>query len=210
MMDESASATPERAMADDDDHDPEPGSEDPVAQLPEVIGPGRIELTLWTAALGGDPVAHDISFKWDGGASADWYEDISSATGGLSVMSSSPVRGVMAWPDGKDVTLTFTWNDLELEGHAVLPGMAPTLDGDPSKPKAWIRLAEAVLKFVLLDLGSGSRRSAQYFDADGWSVDMDDLLREFLLDGAAGETSRDFQTWLDGRVAAGTYTVQQQ
>ncbi|GFM18349.1 MULTISPECIES: hypothetical protein [Mycobacteriaceae] len=214
MGDESADAIPDRVVAqeetDEAEHYVEPWEEDPAAQLQEVVEPGRIELTLWTAALGGDPVAHDVSFKWSGGTTADWYEDISSTTEGLSVMSSSPVRGVMAWPDGKDVMLTFTWSDLELEGHAVLPEMAPTLGGDPTHPKAWLHLAEALLQFVLLDLGSGSRRSTPYYDADGWSVDIDDLLREFLSGNGAGKASEDFQTWLDDRVAAGKYTIEQQ
>jgi hypothetical protein len=193
---------------DDDEQYLEPWEEDPAKQLPEVIEPGRIGLTLWTTALGGDPVAHEVFFDWDGGSTADWYEDISSSTEGLSVMSSSPARGVMAWPDGKDVVLTFSWSDLGLEGHDMLPGMAPALAGGPTNPKAWLRLAEAVLNFVLLDLGSGSRTSTQYYEADGeWDVEIEDLLREYLNGDGGPKTSHDFQTWLDDAVAAGKYTL---
>lgn len=97
--------------------DLDPWQEDPADQLPSEITPGQFTITLWTTALGGDPVAHDVSFTWDGSQTADWYEDISWQNDELSVMSSSPVSGVLAWPNGTDVLLTFRWGDLGLEGH---------------------------------------------------------------------------------------------
>src|SRR5271156_162630 len=104
--------------------DVDPWDEDPVDQLPAVIEPGSIEFTLWTSALGGDPVAHDISFTWDGQHTAEWDEDISTLND-LSPGSSSPVWGIVSWPDGSDVLLTYTWTDFEMQGHDRLPGAAP-------------------------------------------------------------------------------------
>lgn len=51
------------------------------------------------------------SFNWDGDRTAEWFEDISPETGALSSASSSPVWGVVSWPDGNYVVLTYTWGD---------------------------------------------------------------------------------------------------
>lgn len=118
--------------------DLDPWQEDPADQLPSEITPGQFTITLWTTALGGDPVAHDVSFTWDGSQTAEWYEDISSQNDGLSVMSSSPVGGVLAWPNGKDVLLTFRWGDLGLEGHDRFSNLAPAKSGNVSDPDDWI------------------------------------------------------------------------
>ena len=61
---------------DVDEVNEDPWDEDPVDQLPSVVEPGRINLTLWTSALGGDPQAYDISFNWDGDDTAEWFEDM--------------------------------------------------------------------------------------------------------------------------------------
>ena len=107
--------------------DLDPWQKDPADQLPAVIKRGRIEFTLWTDVLGGDPQGHDIALKWDGHHTVEWLEDISMSGGDLSPGSSSPTSGVASWPNGHDVQLTYSWNDLGLRGYARLADVAPTL-----------------------------------------------------------------------------------
>jgi len=140
------------------EEEPQPWDDDPVDQLPDVIEPGRISFTLWSTIAGGDPVAYDIDFTWDGRREAEWFEDISMANGNLSPASSSPITGTAAWPNGQDVDLTYDWSEIGKEGHAVLVGAAPTR-GDPGSdqgardPQQWIRLGEAILDFIYQEMG---------------------------------------------------------
>jgi hypothetical protein len=185
--------------------DLDPWQEDPTEQLPKVIQPGRVDLTIWTTALGGDPEAHDVHFTWDGAHTADWYEDI-SLVNGLSFASSSPAHGMLAWPDGENVELTYTWDEMGLEGHSRLAGMAPTSGGSAGDPGQWVRLADAVIDFVLLTLGSGGGADAvEYLDAVGDRiVDVHELFRDYL--GARLLVSQaDFGGWLETQIAAGSY-----
>lgn len=188
--------------------DLDPWQEDPAEKLPNVIESGDVHITLWTTALGGDPVAHDVDFAWDGAHTADWYEDISIVNGGLSPASSSPARGVLAWPDGEDVVLTYTWSEMGLEGHARLVGMAPTNGGSASDPTQWIRLAKAVVDFVLLDLGSVSGADpVEYLDTvSGCITDLHEILREYLATNA-NTPQVDFGYWLDAQLAAERYEI---
>ncbi|MGV0795500.1 hypothetical protein ABQF26_00935, partial [Mycolicibacterium elephantis] len=105
-----------------------PWQVDPVEQLPDVVEPGPINLTLWSTALGGGPVAYDVSFNWDGRHLAEWREDISMVNDDLSFASSAPVWGVAAWPRGRDVQLTYQWPDLGKLGYDKLTGVAPIVD----------------------------------------------------------------------------------
>jgi hypothetical protein len=188
-----------------------PWDEDPVDQLPSVIEPGSIGFTLWTSALGGDPVAYDIFFKWDGQHTAEWDEDI-GAVNDLSPASSAPVRGIASWPAGNDVLLTYTWSDLGRRGYRLLPGVAPTCD-DPQgakDPRQWIRFGEALLNFILLDLGSGEDDPeewfAEYYDpAHDTVMDLHDMFRAFLNSAGSNGVLPDFDDWLKNVVAAGTY-----
>ena len=192
--------------------DEDPWDEDPVKQLPDVIEAGSINVTLWTSALGGDPVAHDTSFTWDGQHTAEWWQDISSVNDGLSPASSSPARGIASWPDGDDVLLTYTWDDLGMQGHDRLPGAAPTSGGpDGSKdPQLWVDFADALLDFVLLDLGNGRDTpvewSAQYFDtAQATEMDFHEVFQAFLDSADGQRAGADFDEWLGNAVAAGAY-----
>jgi hypothetical protein len=189
----------------------DPWDEDPKSQLPEVIEAGSINVTLWTSALGGDPVAHDISFTWDGQHTAEWWQDISSVND-LSPGSSSPSWGIASWPDADDVLLTYTWDDLEMQGHDLLPVAAPTKGGpDGSKdPQLWIDFADTLLDFVLLDLGNGrdtpAEWSAQYLDtAQDTQIDFHDVFRDFLNSADGHRAGADFDEWLGNAVAAGAY-----
>ncbi|ORV47816.1 hypothetical protein AWC02_08215 [Mycolicibacter engbaekii] len=186
--------------------DLEPWQEEPIDQLPKAIEPGDVHITVWTTAFGGHPVAHDVDFSWDGAHTAEWHEDISGVNGGLSIASSSPARGVLAWPDSKDVLLTYTWSELGLEGHARLVGMAPTNGGCVSDPAQWVRLSDAIVKFVLVDLGSSSdERSVEYLDkARDHIVDIHDASRQYLTTNSA-ISQIDFGSWLEMQLATGRY-----
>jgi hypothetical protein len=191
--------------------DLEPLQKDPVDQLPAVIEPGSIKFTLWTSAMGGDSVAHDISFTWHGQHTAEWFQDISTVNG-LSPGSSSPASGIVSWPDGNDVLLTYTWSDLGIQGHDRLPGAAPTSnDAQGAKdPQQWIRLGEALLNFVLLDLGAGrdtpEEWSAEYHDlAQDTVVDFHELFRAYLDSADSDGVLPDFDGWISNAVTAGTY-----
>ncbi len=185
-----------------------PWQEDPADGLPKVIESGAVNITLWTTAHGGDPVAHDVCFRWDGAHTADWIEDISIVNGGLSPASSSPVRGVLGWPDGEDVVLTYTWSDLGLEGHARLAGLAPTNGGSAGDPAQWVRLADALVEFVLLDLGAADgERRVEYLDAGGdCVVDIHEVLRDYLCSNEA-TSEADFGSWLEIQLTAGHYRI---
>jgi hypothetical protein len=104
----------------------DPWEEDPADQLPDVIEPGHISLVLWSTAAGGDYVAYDVSFTWNGKRWADWYQDISMVGGGLSPLSSSPITGTADWANGRDVNLTYEWSEMGYEGSDVWAGVAPT------------------------------------------------------------------------------------
>lgn len=193
---------------DVDEVNEDPWDEDPVDQLPSVVEPGRINLTLWTSALGGDPQAYDISFNWDGDDTAEWFEDISPETGALSPASSSPVWGVVSWPDGNDVVLTYTWGDFGMRGYRRLAGMAPSA-GDPQR---WVNLGEALVELVLLDIGSGmdeddSLAPAYCDPAEDEVIELDDLFRAFLGEVGTTKPCPDFDSWLDDKLTAGAYEI---
>lgn len=191
-----------------DETNEDPWDEDPVDQLPSVVEPGHINLTLWTNALGGDPQAYDISFNWAGGHTAEWFEDISPDTGALSPASSSPVWGVVSWPDGNDVVLTYTWGDFDMRGYRRLTGMAPSA-GDPQQ---WVNLGEALVELVLLDIGSGmdaeDSLALAYCDtAEDEVIELDDLFRAFLDEVGTKKPCPDFDAWLDDKLDAGLYEI---
>lgn len=129
--------------------------EESVFQLPAVIEPGPIGFTLWSTFGGGEPVADDFFFGWDGCRAAHWRQDISPATWQPSFhqASSSPIIGTAAWPNGQDVELTYHWSEMGKRGKGVLIGAAPTSDHPDSDegardPQQWIRLGEALLQFL--------------------------------------------------------------
>jgi hypothetical protein len=129
--------------------------EDSVDQLPSFIEAGPIAFTLWSTFGDGEPVADDIFFRWDGRRAAQWRQDISPATWPPSFHqeSSSPITGTAAWPNGKDVELTYHWGEIGKEGKGVLVGAAPTSDHPDSDqgardPQRWIRLGQVLLDFL--------------------------------------------------------------
>lgn len=100
----------------DDDQD-EGGRPD---ECPDAIAPGSFGFTFWRVDSDGNDIGTDVGFTWDGESEADWYQDISSKTEGLSVMSSSPVGGTLRWPNGQDVEVTYSASDFDIEGETVL------------------------------------------------------------------------------------------
>jgi hypothetical protein len=190
-----------------------PWQKDPLDQLPEVIKRGRIRFTIWTTALG-DRQGHEVTLKWDGGHTVEWYEDISPDTGALSPASSSPAWGVASWPDSRDVLLTYTWHDLGLRGYAKLEGAAPIGEGphDATDPRQWLRFGQALIEFVLLDLGSGRHDPNElpdeyYLPAKDKVLELDDVFRVFLKELRTGQATQGFDEWLSGRLQSGVYTV---
>ena len=149
----------------------------------------------------------------DGYHTAEWDEDISDLNY-LSPASSSPVWGVASSPDGNDVLLTYTWGDFGMQGHDRLPGVAPTC-GAPQgakDPRQWIRFGEALLEFILLDLGLGrdtlEEWSAEYYDpAQEAVMDFHKMFRIFLNDAGSNGVLPDFDDWLRDVVTAGTYEI---
>lgn len=190
-----------------------PWQKNPAEQLRRVIKRGRITFTLWTDALGGGRQAYDVTLKWNGRHTVEWFEDISPANGGLSPASSSPTWGVASWPNGRDVLLTYTWIDLGLRGYARLAGAAPTLDAQGLVgPDEWIRFGQTLVDFVLLDLGSGrperDKLAAEYYcPATNKLIDLDDLFRVYLGVDVAGEVPKEFDEWLRDKLSDGTYTT---
>jgi hypothetical protein len=120
----------------------------PLKQLPHVIDPGQIRLTLWWGST-----AHDVVFKWDGEREAEWHVDISDDNPGLSPMSSAPVWGTAAWTNCKDLYVTYSSLAFGIEGEDVLEGEAPTAgaaepDQAIHEPQRWVNFAENILCFV--------------------------------------------------------------
>lgn len=190
-----------------------PWQKNPADQLRKAIKRGRIKFTLWTDALGGDRQAYDIALKWNGKHTVEWFEDISPASAGLSPASSSPTWGVASWPNGRDVLLTYTWIDLGLRGYARLAGAAPTTDPQGLvEPNEWIRLGQALVDFILLDLGSGSRDRDKlaaefYCPAGNKVIELDDMFRVYLAAAGRGEGIKEFDEWLRDKLSDGSYTT---
>lgn len=184
-----------------------PWQVDPIEQLPNVLGPGKIELTLWTDAFGDGPQAYDVRFNWDGHRSSSWYSDISMQTAGLSVMSSSPGRGMLAWPNGRDVYLTYRWLDFSVEGHDVLADTVPLDDSGgmhTTSPSFWISLGYRIIEFVLQKHGSGDSCKEYLDKVDDVVLDLDEMFEQYLL--ANDERFRsDFRTWLEDTTSTGRY-----
>lgn len=190
-----------------------PWQKNPADQLRKVIKRGRIKFTLWTDALGGGRQAYDIALKWNGKHTVEWFEDVSPASAGLSPASSSPAWGVASWPNGRDVLLTYTWIDLGLQGYARLAGAAPTRDSRGLvSPHKWISFGQALLDFVLLDLGSGNHErdklAAEYYcPASNTVIDLDDMFRVYLAAAERDEVTQEFDKWLRDKLSDGTYTT---
>lgn len=129
----------------------DPWEEDPAEQLPEVINPGRIGMTLWANDPDGSPKAWDVAFAWAGGRAAEWSQDISLAGGDLSPASSSPITGTIDWAGGRDIELTYQWSEGDSEGNGVVSVAAPA-DDVLSERQTWIRLGFVVINFLYQEL----------------------------------------------------------
>ncbi len=174
-----------------------------------MIEPGAIELTLWTDPYGEGPRAFDVAFDWDGHQSATWYADISTLNDGLSVMSSSPGHGILAWPDGKNVLLTYNWSDFSVEGHDILSQIASTDDSigtGATAPDFWIKLGYNIVDFVLTNHGSGDARTEYLDTVDDVVLDLDEMFERYLL-GNDTQPQSDFSAWLENMTSTGRYRL---
>lgn len=187
----------------------EPWQEDPVDQLPTVIEPGRIGLTVWAENPWGDePLENEVVMTWDGGHMIDWSVVSGS---GLGMASSVSFRGIAGWPDGKDVHLSYGSGDVGVRGAATLRGAAPTSGGGASvnEPESCVKLAEELVSLVgefADSAGEGNEYAAEYHrPADEWWGEFDDLFRLFLGSGGPDGSLPSFDNWLDDALESGTY-----
>lgn len=121
---------------------------DPLTQLPNVIKPGYIGLTLWPGNT-----AYEVTFRWDGGREAKWSHDISDANAGLSPMSSAPVFGTATWLNGRDLVTTYSSGDFGIDGEDVIEGAAPTAGAEDADrvmrdPQRWVDFAQMIHGYV--------------------------------------------------------------
>lgn len=183
--------------------------EDPVDQLPKVIEPGRIGLSLWEEPSWGDePLESDVVMTWDGEHTIDWSVVSGS---GLGMASSVSFCGIAGWPNGKDVHLSYYSGDFGVRGAATLIGAAPTSGGAnvTNDPQRWVDLAQ---KLVWLagefddSSGESSDYAAEYYrPADEWWGEFDDLFHLFLGSASPDGSLPSFDSWLDDALESGTY-----
>lgn len=190
----------------------EPWQKDPADQLPQVIEPGRISLSLWSSSPWQDePLESALSLHWDGKHTVDW----SARSGtGMSMNSEISFSGIAGWPDGKNVELTYTKDSGE-RGIDWLASAAPTA-GAPDgarDPQRWVQLARSLVDLTeaLLDSGieSDDQFTRTYYEpATGEHLGFDELFRVYLSNIVPGSTS-DFKDWFRGALEAGNYTIDQ-
>ena len=183
---------------------------DPADQLPQVIEPGRINLSLWSPSPHHDePLECAVSLNWDGNHTVDWYV----VTGmGMSMMSEVSFAGVAGWPDGTNIELNYTRDSSE-RGIDRLSGVAPTA-GNPDgakDPRRWVQLARSLVDLTegLLESGieSDDELTNEYYDpaSDEW-MEFDELFRTYLT-SVVPDAPTDFKDWLTDALEEGTYTI---
>ncbi|MEZ0339862.1 hypothetical protein ACAG25_07740 [Mycobacterium sp. pV006] len=196
--------------------DLDPWQVDPADHMPEVIEPGRIDVTVWLSVFGEEPpVAYDVSFDWDGDHTAGWTEDI-SILNNLSFASGSPARGVLSWSNDHEVVLTYSWPEFDLCGYTTMSvGAADkgAVSRGAADPRHWVHWAERLVEFVMTDLGSSRERNdvlaEWYIDTrDGSEVDVHELFRQYLASGPPEDSRREFPGWLAESIKVGTYQLE--
>lgn len=187
----------------------EPWQEDPVDQLPKVIEPGRISLSLWAEPLWGDDyLESDVVMTWDGGHTVDWSVVSGS---GLGMASSVSFHGIAGWPNGKDVHLSCYSGDVGVRGAATLIGAAPTSSGATATndPQSWVNLAQKLV-WLADEFDDSNREDCEYAaeyhrPADDWWGEFDDLFLQFLESADPDGSLPSFDSWLADALETGTY-----
>jgi hypothetical protein len=188
----------------------EPWQKDPVDQLPQVIEPGNINLSLWSPSPWHDePLECAVSIDWDGKHTVEW----SVVSGmGMSMNSEVSFSGIASWPDGENVEVTYT-RDYSERGIDRLSSVAPTA-GNPDgakDPQRWVQLASSLVDLMegLLESGieADDELTNEYYDpaSDEW-MEFDELFRIYLTRVVPGAPT-DFKDWLTDALEEGTYTI---
>lgn len=138
-----------------------------VNGLPAIILPGEFGFE-YLVDFDGDQQWQEIRFRWDGGRTATWREDISSSEG-ISPMSTAPSVGWASWLNGADLLIAYANAEGGFEAWARIPGGAPTADAEDhwtdddlhSNPARWLALARTISRAVM-DRGPEGMTSGQF------------------------------------------------
>lgn len=187
----------------------EPWQEDPLHQLPEVVTPGRLHVSLWsTNSWDGSRIENEVFLNWDGEHTVEW--SVLSGSG-MSMMSEVSINGLAGWPDGKDALISYT-GEFGDHGFSRLAGAAPVPHNaeGASAPQAWLEFATALVGLAeeLMDSGIEARDelAPEYrrCDDDEW-FEFNDMFRIYL-DSALSEAGiSDFDDWIRVALEDGTY-----
>ena len=184
----------------------EPWQEDPLAQLPEVVAPGRFRITLWSTVPWDDShIENQVSLDWDGGHTVEWSV-LSGA--GLSVMSEVYAGGIAGWPNGKDIVASYSGGDGQ-SGFTHFAGAALTVDGadGASDPKRWLRFAESLVGLAEELLNSEFDEFEEDDDEpdEESSFDTDQMLRMYLGTSNSDGVVPEFYEWLKTAKESGAH-----
>ncbi|TMS54801.1 hypothetical protein [Mycobacterium sp. DBP42] len=189
----------------------EPWQKDPVDQLPEVIKPGRFGLSLWSVTPW-DEDSHlesEVALEWDGQTTVEW--SVLSGSG-LSMMSDVSFTGIAAWPDGKNVLVSYS-GDAGL-GFQRLPGAAPTAGGPggAKDPQHWVEFANSLVGLTDELLNSGIESSDAFAHeyhrtADDEWFGFDDMFHVYLASAGPDGNLPDFDEWVSDALTDGTYEI---
>lgn len=189
----------------------EPWQRDPADQLPQVIDPGRMSLSLWTPSPSHDePIECEVSLNWNGMHTVEW--SVLSGVG-TSMHSEVSFSGVAGWPDGDNVELNYT-SDSSERGIAWLANAAPTA-GNPDgakDPQRWVQLASALVglteELLDSDVESDDQFTGEYYEpARDEHLTFDDLFRVHLDNVAPDDATTGFKDWLTNALEEGTYKI---
>lgn len=201
--------------------DLEPWQENPVDQLPKMIVPGRMSLSIWTMTPWGQRIENEVFLNWDGGHIVEWSV-LSGA--GLSMMSEVSCGGIAGWPDGTNVLVSFT-NSNGTKEIELISGVAPTSNSlNASDPAQWMRFADTLVGIMeglvnseeeffeeepdedATDDGQSDEGAINYLRCiDGKLFDFDDMFRLYLTSPEANHASPGFWSWISSQLSEGTY-----
>lgn len=155
----------DEAGYDEEDYEPDsydddlsaPWNHSPISRMPSIITAGKIPIQLWRRyTQRGKPIASDFVFTWDGERKAHWRCSLDRADADeadLPPKAEASFSGDAEWTDGVNVALTYSSNELSLEGNETLDAAAPTRM-DPSSneraknPQLWVDLASKIVDLL--------------------------------------------------------------
>ena len=114
------------------------GTIPPISRMPSIITAGRFRSAVAPVHAEGKPIASDFVFTQDGERKAHWRCSLDRADADeadLPPKAEASFSGDAEWTDGVNVALTYSSNELSLEGNETLDAAAPTRM-DPSSNEA--------------------------------------------------------------------------